>query len=439
SFQLWPIDRITFIVSYPLSILAFSLTIGIPIFLFILLKYGIPALNKRLHNRKFPSINIPQYFLKNKKKIRRTGLILMLVSIIILPRAIVLVTQGGPQNSYDYQMSAYYGPLFELFRDDSINVNGDILTFAAPPGIQYYLPDINIIDLRYAANLAYLNESFNSSSPSEVVSNLRIKGIEHLLFNLDTMIDLDAILGNSLTAIMHSDTLSTISREFGKWIFYDLGPFIITQEIIPLSGWAIDTRYSSGEVSFENNGTAVNFELVNGAMGDRIAAANYEFPHLNLSNYASISFNAVGTNNSLVQFRLYFENGASIDISYWDKLSEIKKFNLAPHSNNLLRGDAFFSVISSDNQSASVSLIEVSLTKVTRMSAMRIVSDSDWSMDYEYTYGDLILSTIDSVVGVQTPEELHIDRITATVFQEAIFQKLICLVHQISEIQIISS
>ena len=422
SFQLWTIDRISFITQYPLSILALSLVIAIPLIIISFMKHGLPKVRKIVsqitrakdgwfHTR-LPAIKFVSLPSTKKDSLKAIGLLLMFIIIIILPRAVIITTQSGLQNSRNYQMSMYYGPLHELLIDDGVEMKGDILTFAAPPGIQYYLPNINVIDLRYSANLAHLRPAFNSTNPFDIASNLRATGIRYLLFNLNTFSDLDNILNNSLGSIMSNISLSVENGKFGNWVLYSLGPFEISREVFPLSNWELDDRYVSGPVSLENNGSMIALNLTTGSSGSRIAIKNYKIPHLNLSEYNYISFKICGTNNSRVLIRFYLNNNTPLDFAYWNSPDAIDRFDFGSYSQNSFRGDAFVSVISNNEQPAIVYLKEIAVVKLIPVSSMYIISHKDWSLDSRNTIGDVNFTKSHDSLKLELNQGLSGDRLS---------------------------
>ena len=425
SYQLWIVNRLSFISRYVLSVLTLSSIIAIPLFFLVFLRYGGTLLTKlknciNSNDDKGVVTKTPYFKLRelsiakiNPDLVKTIFLIFIVGSVVVLPRAVILASQGGPQNYSHNQLMYSYGPLHELMADDSVPIHGDILTFAAPPGLQYYLPNINIIDLRYSANLAHLRSSLNSSTPFDIAKSLRMNGIRHFLFDLSTLKNLDAALNNSLTSVISNSNLCKVSRSFGSWILYDLGPFETIKDIVPLANWELDSRLSAGAVSFENNGSAVNLNLNTGASADRIAIVNYAFPRLNLSEYESITINIVGSNNSRFLIRFYLSNSTPVDISYWNPISEINEFNLLYLHGSSVRGDAYLSMISSDGQPAMACLLEVSFNKIIPIAEKIVLSPIDWIVDNRNTQG-LFNFTNTEGLDLQLNQGLVNDRLTIT-------------------------
>jgi hypothetical protein len=235
TLQISPAERVGFASVHGGTILVLSLAIVSPFVLIALLKKlkSFKVLNQEalqnvrdgysqfLRSIRWSSISDGQ------RRLLKHGVFLtLLLSVIVLPRGIILAAQGGPYESHEFQLSRYYGPLYELLENHESVVHGDILTFSAPEGIPYYIEDVNIIDLRYAANIAYLKDCFNSSTSFESAIRFKQKGIHHLLLDLSIITDIDDALNNTLSSLISNSTLTQVSQYYGNWILFDLGPFV---------------------------------------------------------------------------------------------------------------------------------------------------------------------------------------------------------------------
>ncbi len=413
--QLWPGDRVQFISTHALSVAALGIIVAVPILILYLIRNdswstrllsgrGLPGWATRLGQ----IATLPRLSSVDRKRMSAAIVVIVVSSVIIVPRAVVLGTQGGPLNSQRYQLSHYYGPIYELLTDGPSSLEGDILTYSAPPGLQYYLHEINIIDLRYSANLAHLRECFESATTYEMVIALREEGIVHLLFNPDTVQGLDDALNNSLSSIMQNETLSQIRGVYGSWLLYDLGPFQESREILELGNWVLDTRYASGNINYSISDSGISLTLEDGLPGDRIAIANYHIPKVVVSEYSYLSFTLQGTNNSRLLIRFYLENNTPVDVTYWQPPSEVGILGLGPYDAESLRGDAYISVISGDGTPAEVNITEISLVELLPVINRHTVNLGDWVVDarttqgvYEmdYTADTLSLTLVDGTPG----------------------------------------
>lgn len=375
SFQLSPFNRVTFVTTHLFSILLLSLLMAIPLFLLLSRKLIKPS--KNLSEKKKPGIiweirnrlqqqfRIPRLKLSDTqmKTAKSLAMIIMVISVIVVPRIVILYAQGGPYQSSNYQLSYSYGPISELLIDHDTKIHGDILTYIAPAGLQYYISEVNVVDLRFPANLAHLKECFNSTDTFQTITALKQMGFRHLLFNIRTIYDMDNALNNTLTSIINNPNFSLPSKTYGNWILYDLGPFEILKTIIPLDGWMIDTRFTSGLMSYENNETGVFLELISGDSDDKLTLSNYVMPLLNFSDRYYLLVNISGTDNAQILLRFYFNNGTNLDIIAWVSPLNLPQIILMPQFDGFLRSDIYFSLISSDSTRSSVIITELAMIR----------------------------------------------------------------------------
>ena len=229
TMQLYAVDRISFPTEYfinNLVVVAIGL-LSLLLILFILIsskksKVYVPTVVTRF-KAEFPKL--PQINRITRHRIPKSALILALItSVIVIPRIEIVMIQGGTYSLTQNQLQRIYGPIYNFFTDDQALLEGDILSYRAPYGMQYYIIGHNFIDLKYAANLAYLKYDLVSNSSAETVDNLANQGIRHILMNLGTFTDLDNALNNTFSNIISNSSLATLVRIYGSWELYILWP-----------------------------------------------------------------------------------------------------------------------------------------------------------------------------------------------------------------------
>jgi hypothetical protein len=408
TYQLSPFDRIVNMIEHFNSIVAISLFAAIPFIFIALLKikstYSGSDIAKKLRSHvsnwtnQIPHfINRPLFTERTKTVTEGIGLIAIVVSVIVVPRGIILAAQGGPLASGEYQLSHYYGDIYDLILNHSSVIHGDILTYAAPAGLQYYISNVRIIDISYAANLAHLKDCFNSSSPYSSAMKLRQTGIRHILLNPNTFSPIDIALNHTLSNITNSDDLALESQHYGDWVLYDLGPFEISKTIMPLENWLIDSRYSVGSGSFVVNDTGAFLQLNTSATGNRIAIANYMIPQVDIADYNYLLVNFTATDNVRILIRFYLKNGTPLDLAYWTPPSQVEVLNFRTIGSGHLRGDAYISIVSDNDESAYAQINEVAILKYIAVSNKVIIPFDNWHVDYRFTSGPFTFSTNESI------------------------------------------
>jgi hypothetical protein len=228
SFELSFNTRPFFVSENILKILLLSLVVASPLLVLMIYKYRNhftrhttlvkPGFSSRrnaqtLHSR-FCSFD-QRDFLKN------VLVISLMLFVIFAPRLEILSTLGGLQNIKEKMLEINYGDMYE-FLSYSNEIKGGVLTFMAPMGLPYYLPNIKIIDLAYPANLAFFKDCFQSNTTIEAILKLRQYGIRHILINNEYTMQLDAVLNFTQFRIISNPEFATLTRTFGSWQLYDL-------------------------------------------------------------------------------------------------------------------------------------------------------------------------------------------------------------------------
>ena len=423
--QLWALDRVQFIAKNFLSVLSLSLVIASPLILFIgimlLLNFSrkhnlIPDRIRRAYNRivtRLVNIIPSPSFAKDKTQTIKTVVIIGLVcSAIVIPRMVFLAGQGGPIESQDFQMRKYYGSLYDLIVNDNPPLSGGVLTYMAPPGIHYFNPELDVIDLRFTANLAYLKDCFTNTTPQDSTFRLRQFGINYLLLNPTTLADLDDALNGIFSAITSNSMLSKLIATLGGWLVYELGPFEQRKTVIPLSDWAVDLRFTQGAYSVVNNDTGLIIELNSVAPTDQVSMINTALPRLNLSDFDYISFDVTGSSNAEVLYRIYLDNGTSVDISYWDSPQSLNYSDFKEYSSRSLRGDGYIGLRSSNNTFTLMTLYEISIIELIPIINRTEISLSDWTVDMRFTQGPYTAVSNETALSLELSSGAPDDQLT---------------------------
>jgi len=287
-----------------------------------------------------------------------------MLSVIVVPRVEMMIVQGGPLSIQESQLRRNYGEFYEFFANPS-EFDGGILTYKAPMGLPYYLPDVNIIDLTHPANLAFLKDCFQSNTPYEAVLMLREQNIGYVLIHPSITQNLDASLNFTLSKIIQNPEYASLSRTFGSWKLYNLGPNSVEKNSIHLSGWNIDPQYTNTKNN-PSYGASLLLELESTDVDSRVTIVNQDLPKLNLSNYDYITAKVEGSTNSRILIRFWLNDGTSFDISYWKSPYEVSstQFDLKPYYGKMLRGDAYIALKSSDGLNSSIKISEISFIKI---------------------------------------------------------------------------
>jgi len=241
---------------------------------------------------------------------------------------------------------------------------------------------------------------------------LRQTGIRHLLLNPRTSYAIDDSLNHTLSNITDSQNLAMVSRFFGDWILYNLGPFELSKTLLPLTNWALDSRYSIGPGNYEVNDTGVFLQLNLGANGDRIAISNYMIPHVDIADYDYLFVNVTGSNNARVLIRFYLENGTPVDLAYWASPSQIAALSFRTLGSGHLRGDAYISLMSGDGQPTYILITEVAILEYIAISKKVPVPFDSWHADLRFTSGPYNFSISEDACFLALISGISGDRLT---------------------------
>jgi len=359
SFQLAYSERVFFVSDNLLKIISLSLIVAIPVFVLVICNIFkvVTRVTVRFHVSLCPK----------KLQVFVSGIfaIFLLLSILILPRAEILLVQGGCREIKENQLKQYYRVFYELMASTENNLNGSILTFNSPDGLIYYLYEVKIIDLKYPANLAFLKDCLLSKSSYETVKKLKLLGISYLLINPSLTEGLDASLNFSISKITQDCELALLSRRLGDWKLYTLGPYSIEKTLIPLSGWLVAPEHTNASYNFTSNGSNIFLQLNPKGSDSRVTIFKTNAPKLNLSDYDYVVIKLQASNNSILLLRFFLDDGSSFDVAYWASpyILMTTPFDLKPYSSKTLRGDVYIGLKSSDGISTT-NISEISFVKI---------------------------------------------------------------------------
>jgi len=372
SFQLLYSDRVTFVCENIVSIITLSFFAGIPILALMFLRHykfftrGYPIKVKLETRLKKTVLKLLTRFHSSRQWlwVKKIFTVSIMLSVIMIPRVEMLKVQGGTQDIKENQLKMNYRDIYELFASPS-EFEGDILTFKSYSGLSYYLPGVKIIDLIYPANLAFLKGCFQSITPYEAVVKLRELNISYLLISPSITQHLDASLNFTLSKIIQNPEYAALSRTFGSWKLYNLGPYSVENISLPLSGWDIDSRYTNADYNLSYDGASLLLELESTGTDSRVTIVNRDLSKLNLSNYDYITADVEGSTNSRILIRFWLNDGTCFDIAYWKDpyTTSSTSFDLKPYYGKMLRGDAYIEIISSDGLNSSIKISEISFIK----------------------------------------------------------------------------
>lgn len=360
SFQLSSADRVVFIGDNILKIVVLALIAGIPALMLIIYRY------RKIFMRRELKVGFLFRSPRLGSKVEGVLVILFLLSVITIPRIEMLNAQGGVEGIKEFQLENTFKDFYESMVKAETELDGNILTFKAPSGLQYYLPENKIIDLRYAANLAFLKDCLGVDSPYETVAQLKHEGINYMLINPSITKEFDASLNFVISKVLLNPELCSLSQSFGNWKLYSLGPYEVEKTFISLSGWSVDERYTNASYILNSSESEISLHLEATDTNSRVTIRHLDISKLNLSNYDFVITDLKGNDSTSVLMRFFLDDGTSLDLSYWRDVYTVAStpFDLSSYGERTLRGDVYFAIKSSDGIPVSLDIMQIYFMKI---------------------------------------------------------------------------
>ncbi len=149
--------------------------------------------------------------------------------------------------------------------------------------------------------------------------------------------------------------------------FTNLTLTVATSPMVPLSGWIVNSNFTSAP--YVLNGTSLNLflELNPVNYSGIVTIYTMNCPRLTLSDYAYINVTATGTDNTRVLIGFSMDDGSSFDVANWTDIDTLNtvSFDLAPYAGRMLRGDSYIAIMSSNGTQAKMDISEIAFETST--------------------------------------------------------------------------
>ncbi|MDI6846750.1 MAG: hypothetical protein QMD23_01240 [Candidatus Bathyarchaeia archaeon] len=166
--------------------------------------------------------------------------------------------------------------------------------------------------------------------------------------------------------MIRNPEFAILSKSFGSWKLYTLGPYAVEKTLIPPLGWSIDTRYTNASFNLNSTEYGISLYLEATDINSRVTIRHLDVPKLNLSDYDYVLVDLKGSDNAKVLIRFFLDDGSSFDVAYWRDLYTLISIpcDVSPYFNKTLRGDAYIGLKSSDGTPSSIHILQIAFIKV---------------------------------------------------------------------------
>ncbi|MCJ7763001.1 FtsX-like permease family protein, partial [Candidatus Bathyarchaeota archaeon] len=147
--------------------------------------------------------------------------------------------------------------------------------------------------------------------------------------------------------------------------FTNLTATVATPPVVPLSGWIVNSNFTTVEYVLNSSSLNLSLELKQvafpGIMPSVVTLYTVNCSRLSLSDYAYINVTATGTNNTRVLLGFSMDDGSSFNVTNLADIDTLNtvSFDLAPYAGRTLRGDAYLAIMSSDGMPATIEISEI--------------------------------------------------------------------------------
>ncbi len=147
-----------------------------------------------------------------------------------------------------------------------------------------------------------------------------------------------------------------------------------TMPLVPLSGWVVNSNFTSAGYVLDSSNSSLSVEVDPINSTGFVTIYTLNCPRLSLSNYARINVTATGTNNTLVSFGFFLDDGSIMNVASITNPAVLNAspFNLTGYSSRTLRGDSFLTVISSNGMPASVSVTGIAFESLSPLGFIQV-------------------------------------------------------------------
>ena len=130
---------------------------------------------------------------------------------------------------------------------------------------------------------------------------------------------------------------------------------------VPLSDWIVNSNFTTGDYVLNSSELGLSLELNPTNPFSMVTVFTINGPRLTLSDYSYVNVTATGSDNARILFGFSSETGSSIDLANWTDPATLNAapFDLEPYAGEVMRGDIYCALMSSNGTQANVNITEI--------------------------------------------------------------------------------
>ena len=143
--------------------------------------------------------------------------------------------------------------------------------------------------------------------------------------------------------------------------FTNLTAVISPPPTVPLSDWTVNSNFTTGDFILNSTELGLHLELTPTSPFSVLTVFTIKGPRLTLSDYSYINVTVTGSDNARILLGFSTETGATVDIANFTNPTTLNAapFDLEPYAGEVMRGDIFAAIMSSNGTKATVDITKI--------------------------------------------------------------------------------
>ena len=143
--------------------------------------------------------------------------------------------------------------------------------------------------------------------------------------------------------------------------FTNLTAVISPPPTVPLSDWMVNSNFTTGDYVLNSSELGLHLELTPTNPFSMVTVFTIKGPRLTLSDYSYVNVTVTGSDNARILLGFSTETGSTIDIANWTDPTTLNAapFDLEPYAGEIMRGDVYCALMSSNGTQANVDITEI--------------------------------------------------------------------------------